>query len=518
VLVDESGSVRVVDFGIARGTAADERLAFTRTGQVVGTPRYMRPQQGMGVIDRRVDIYSAGVILYELLCGRAPFGGQSTMEVLLRAATEAPAPPSRVAETAVDPELDRICLRAIARDPSDRYETASAFADDLARWLRKQAKRLDPRHGARRHLFPFPAATLAVAASAAFLVLAVLLMAFLNRSPSVAPDGGQGTAGVIPNQGQPAAPNALPTKEARTLRGHRGQVVRVAFSPDGGTLASSGIDGTVILWDSATGVRKSSLRGHQTGWVRGLAWSRQGDLLASGGQKDLTIRFWDPVSGRQLRQFANAHAKGVACLYFHPSGKRLASAGEDGIRIWDLARGAVSRTLSGHEQLLLSIAFSPDGRYLASGSLDHTIRMWEVESGKQVWSLRPGCQWAGDCVAFSPDGRLVASEREDKVLALWAASSGECLRVFAGHEDHLNAIAFGPGGSWLATGSSDQTIRIWCSATGRCLHVLRGHRGWVRSVDVSPDGLRLASGGADGTVRIWELPGAPAAGGSAQSP
>lgn len=494
VIVDASGVARLVDFGIARRTVDDERPARTRTGPFVGTPLSMNPQQGMGGVDRGTDISSAGAILHELLTEPPLHSGGSTMEVLHKAAPSPGVEPSGTG--IVDTELDRICLRALARDSGARYATAEAFAHELSQWLRRNG----PGRGALRRSARLPVVMLALLAGTAALGVAVTLIP--RRVPPSTSQAASAAPGV--------EPTALPTREVRTLRGHRGQVVNVAFSPNGSTLSSSGIDGAVFLWDVPTGLLRHSLTGHGEGWVRGLAWSPQGGLLASGGQKDRRIRFWNPRTGEQERELVQPSDDSAGCLAFHPSRNLLASSSESEgrgrVHLWDLDGNTIRGTLSAHEQSLLRIAFSPGGQHLASGSLDHTVRLWDVESGRQIWSLRPGCPWAGDSVEFSPDGRWVASEREDTVLALWEASTGNLVKVFEGHGKHINDVAFSADGSWIASGSSDMTIRIWSTATGRCLRVLEGHRGWVRSLDVSKDGLRLASGSADGTVRIWGIP------------
>jgi uncharacterized caspase-like protein len=183
----------------------------------------------------------------------------------------------------------------------------------------------------------------------------------------------------------------------------------------------------------------------------------------------------------------------------------LASASRDHtIKLWDVASGREIRTLSGHSSAVASVAFSPDGRTLASGSGDHTIKLWDVASGREIRTLsgHSDVVWS---VAFSPDGRTLASASWDHTIKLWDVASGHEIRTLSGHSDGVKSVVFSPDGRTLASGSFDYTIKLWDVAIGCEIRTLSGHSNWVESVAFSPDGRTLASGSVDQTIKLWEV-------------
>jgi WD40 repeat protein len=190
---------------------------------------------------------------------------------------------------------------------------------------------------------------------------------------------------------------------------------------------------------------------------------------------------------------------------FSPDGKLLATTDVDSeIRLWRVADGKNLLSLKGHTSWVWSVAFSPDGQLLASGSDDKTIRLWDVQTG-QCWQTLQGHASQIWSVAFSPDGQLLASGSEDHTVKLWDVSTGECLQGFEGHENWVRSVAFSPDGRLVASGSDDHTVKLWDVATGVCSATLTGHEKRVWSVAFSPDGQLLVSSSSDQTIRVWNV-------------
>ncbi|OQE11875.1 hypothetical protein PENFLA_c071G03084 [Penicillium flavigenum] len=286
----------------------------------------------------------------------------------------------------------------------------------------------------------------------------------------------------------------------QALEGHSDWVSSVAFSPQGGLLASGSYDKTIRIWDTATGALRLILNGH-LGLVESVAFSPDGQRLVSGSE-DKTIRLWDIATGT-LQQTLKGHSGWVSSVTFSPQGGLLASGSYDKtIRIWNSITGAAHHTLEGHSDWVKSVAFSPDGRRLASGSEDKTIRLWDTATGVIQQTLHGHSGWI-ESVVFSPDGQSVVSSSEDESIRIWDAATGALRQTLEGHSGRVSSVAFSPDGKRLVSGSEDDTVRLWDFPTGTLQQTLEGHSGWVKSVAFSPNAGLLASGSWDMTVRLW---------------
>jgi WD40 repeat protein/predicted Ser/Thr protein kinase len=199
------------------------------------------------------------------------------------------------------------------------------------------------------------------------------------------------------------------------------------------------------------------------------------------------------------------HSNNVRSVAFSPNGLILASGSVDNtIKLWDVETRATIATLKGHLHWVNSVAFSPDGLILASGSEDKTIKLWDIITHREIATLREHSDWVRS-VAFSPDGLILASGSKDKTIRLWNVKTQTEITTLKGDSDAFWSVAFSPDGRMLASGSSDKTVKLWGIANPRVITTLKGHSNWIRFVAFSPDGLILASGSKDKTIRLWNV-------------
>ena len=307
-------------------------------------------------------------------------------------------------------------------------------------------------------------------------------------------------------------------RELLTLRGHNAAVSAAAFSPDGQRIVTGSRDQTVRVWEVAGGQELLTLKGH-TSWVRSVAFSPDGQRIVSGSS-DRTAKVWHAASGLELLTL-KGHGDWIWSVAFSPDGRRIATGSRDGtVKMWEAGKGKEPLILKGHSDEIWSVAISADGRRIATGSEDNTAKVWDAGSGRELLTLKGhGAQVDSTAatvsnakgrsarvftVAFSPDGQRIVTGSTDNTAKVWEAVSGKDLLTLKGHNDWIMSVAFSPDGQRIVTGSADNSAKLWDSANGRELLTLKGHSGIISSVAFSPDGQRIMTGSYDHTAKVWE--------------
>jgi WD40 repeat protein/serine/threonine protein kinase len=548
LMVDPGGRLWVTDFGLAR-LGSDAGL--TMTGDLLGTLRYMSPEQALAkrlVIDHRTDVYSLGVTLYELLTLEPAYSGRSREEVLRQIAFEEPRPPRRL-NRSIPAELETIVLKAIAKNPEERYATAQELADDLKRFLEDKpikAKRPSLRQRAikwaRRHKTVVRAAMVVLALAVVALAVSTVLIwqaknelqTTLERERQnlyyqrIASAHFEWSANNLARMDQllKECPEDLRGWEWHYLRRlryktraplhHDAAVLCAVFSPDGWRIASSDQDGWVKVWDAKTGREILKFRAHRE-HARSVAFSPDGQRLATGSW-DGTVKVWDAQTldkdpAASLLLTLKGHDGEIRSVAFSPDGQRLAAAagpfktGE--VKVWDATTGAEVFAVPAGVSSLKCLDISRDGRQLVAVGRepDSAVKVWDARTGQELLTFQGHAQAVGS-VAFSPDGQRIASAKywelpEPEVL-IWDARTGRETHRLRGHTGGVWCVAYSPDGRRLASASLDHTVKLWDVQTGREALTLRGHSGLVCGVAFSPDGHRLVSASHDRTIRVWD--------------
>ncbi len=573
IFVDAVDQPHVLDFGLATWTRDAARTTLAAPSEAhgfLGTPAYASPEQiggGHAELDTRTDIFSLGVILYELLTGEWPFAapdrhapGPLLADVFDAVRRVEPRRPSSL-RPELGTELDAILLKAIAKVPGERYQSADALAGDLRRFLAGEPVLAHPlttgyelRKLVRRHRVAFGGGALLAGLVLAFAIVATVFTLRLSqrqrellaaqqseRAQRVAAEMNAYTAALA---GAEAALQAGNVNAGRLSLDQAPERLRnwewyhywgaldrslsqfklpstafgLAISADGRHLAAACRDGQVRVWDTNSWTTVASLPA-RTGEGVQVAFSPRADLLAYGVAEH-GVRVWDLHSMSELAS-ASGHAAPVTGVVFSPDGSRLATASADRtIRIWRVppdvactmmapandpsppASLELERTLSGPEGAVTTVAFGPDGSRLASAAGDRTVILWDANTGQIVGTLR-GHSSTVTAVQFSPNGEQLVSAAYDGLVKVWQVEDGRELLSVHGHDALVSAVAYSPDGTRIASAAWDKTIRVWDTHSGDPVARWLGHTDNVTAVIFSRDGRQLFTAAADETVRVW---------------
>ncbi|MBN2271248.1 MAG: protein kinase [Sedimentisphaerales bacterium] len=544
---------KVIDFGVAKATSQPLTVhtLFTQQGQLIGTPEYMSPEQAQLTnqdIDTRSDIYSLGVLLYELLTGTLPFDPETFQEAafdeMLRIIRdEEPPKPStkllnlgekgssiavhrrtdiKTLSKRLHNELEWIPLKAIRKERDRRYKTASELADDIRNYLNGDVLIAGPESVAyRARKFARRNTGLLVSAVSILVLLAAVVIGFVVSTTMYFKAEQAREKETIARSQAEQARNA--EREQRELTERKAEEYRRSLYVNQINLAEK-----YYLESNITRVRElldacpndlscwewyylwnisdqalMTLVGH-TMEVCSVAFGPDGRRIISGSY-DNTLKVWDAESGAELMTL-RGHAYRVYSIAFSADGRRIVSgSGDKTLKVWNVENGTEVMTMRGHRDAVSSVAFSADGRRIVSGSYDNTLKVWDVENGGELMTLRGHTRTRYvNSVAFSPDGTRIVSGSDDNTLKVWDAESGAELMTLRGHEDRVYSVAFSADGRRIVSGSGDNTLQVWDAESGGELMILRGHTGMVFSVAFSADGRRIISGSYDNTLKVWD--------------
>jgi WD40 repeat protein/serine/threonine protein kinase len=556
VTVDPEPMPKIIDFGIAKAInqKLTEKTLFTNYATMIGTPAYMSPEQAeMNNIDvdTRTDVYSLGVLLYELLTGTTPLteerlrdaGFAEIQRMILEEEPEKPSTRVSTMSTAektapgqaggsdisrmgklLQGDVDCIVMKCLEKDRRRRYETALALAEDTERFLNNQPVIARPPTALYRLQRTFGRNKVGfIAAGAVSLVLALgtIISAWQAIRATRAENAADIARGAAVQNARRAMEDSIRATTAENRANDSLATARRGLYVANMNLAQSSFEQNNVsrvrqlleetegsphrgfewyYWQKQTHLDLKTFGGHSL-MINSVAFSPDGERIVTGSS-DWRAKVWDVKAGTELLTL-QGHSGEINSVGFSPDALRIVTGSRDGTaRLWNAATGKEVVRFGGHDAPVNSCAFSPDGQRVATGGDDQTLRIWEAATGTELLTIRQHTKVLS--VAFSPDGRRILSGTRDGNATLWNGSSGEELLTLKGHTGPITSVGFSQDGHRIVTGSADTLAKVWDIPSGKELFALRGHKSMINSVAFSPEGRLIATGGDDQLVKIWE--------------
>lgn len=524
IMLDVNGQAILMDFGIVKIVGGQYHTA---TGATLGTAVYMSPEQIRGErVDGRSDIYSIGVMLFEMLSGRPPYEADSALTLMMMHLND-PVPDPGQLRPDVPPELTAIITRALTKNHLDRYQTAEEMAEQLCQvetHLLLSAAKAEPASQSMTEQVELPVETYPVDQGQPPAIFELYgsetqPMEELESGPIIQPGTQPGTTNLTDLTDEPEVLSEAPVQQTEVADSTS---INMEKSPLQLSESSQSQIESNLQFDKAAGSGR-------TRWVLpGIGLLILVLIMAAGGwffiqrrppniQLMAIERPSTPINANSQGSLVNLGKwlsdSSIVELAFSPDSILLATASNrDWVRfspfrfyasLWEVVPGRLYSNLTSHDEYMNSLAFSPDGLTVATGSDDGDIKFWKVADGQMESEIQSVSVGVTD-LAFSPSGELIANGSWEGI-ALWQISNRNLLRMYKSHEEGILSIAFSPDGRLLAGGGEQGNIYLWQVSDGTLLHTMNSHAERINQVNFSPDSLALASASDDKTVILWQV-------------